>query len=106
MTAPRPDTVDLEPVRAQVELLRWVETRLAELKELQKAARADVEAAMGEHAVGLLDGEDAIHWGHHKRTTFDQKAYAAEHPFDYESYKKTSSVRRFDVLDPPKASDE
>jgi len=99
--APPPGSVDLAPVRAQVELLHWVKQRIAELKEVEKAARGQIEDVMGTSDTGLLDGEPAISWGSHKRTSFDQKAFRAEHPFDFENYCRTTEVRRFEVLELP-----
>lgn len=102
---PPPGSIDLAPVRAQVELLHWVKQRIAELKEVEKAAREQVEDAMGASDTGLLDGEPAISWGSHKRTSFDQKAFRDAHPDTFEAYKVTSEVRRFEIIDRT-ASDE
>jgi predicted phage-related endonuclease len=97
-----PGAVDLTAVRAQVELLHWVKGRIAELKEVEKAAREQIEDAMGASDTGLLDGELAISWGTHKRTSFDQKAFRDAHPDTFEAYKTTTEVRRFEILDLPK----
>lgn len=101
-----PGAVDLAAVRAQVELLIWVKSRIAELKEIEKAAREQIEDAMGGSDTGLLDGEIAITWGTHKRTSFDQKAFRDAHPELFESFKTTSEVRRFEILDAPARSEE
>jgi predicted phage-related endonuclease len=93
------DSVDLESVRAQVLLLRWIKSRQAELKELEAAARGAVEDAMGHRSIGLLDGEEVIRWGSHKRTSFDQKAFGDAHPDLLEAYRTSREVRRFEVIE-------
>jgi predicted phage-related endonuclease len=90
--------VDLESVRAQVETLRFVRAKMAALKELEKQARAAVETTMGEHEVGLLDGDPAVQWPHFKEQRFDQSAFGDEYPDLLEQYKTTREKRRFEVL--------
>jgi hypothetical protein len=92
-------TVDLNGVRDHVLVLRWIKAQRAQLKELEEQTRPVVEAAMGGAEVGLLDGEPAITWGTHKRTSFDQKAFGDDHPELLEEYKTTKPVRRFEVCD-------
>lgn len=90
--------VDLASVRAHVEILRLAKQKQKEFKALETNAREAIEAAMGNADVGLLDGEPAIHWSSHKRTSFDQKAFREDNPELFEQYKSTTPVRKFDVL--------
>lgn len=91
--------VDLESVRAPVAVLQWVKQRRAELKELESAARAQVEAAMGEADEGQIDGETVVTWSRSKRRSLDQKALKEDHPELVEEYKTTTEVRTFNVVD-------
>jgi predicted phage-related endonuclease len=90
--------VDLGEVRGHIETLRFVKAKMAALKELEKQARAAVEAAMGEHEVGVLDGEPAVQWPHFKEQRFDQSAFGDEYPDLLEQYKTAREKRRFEVL--------
>jgi hypothetical protein len=90
--------IDLDPVRGHVEILRYVKAEKGKLAELEKLARATVEDAMGEHEMGLLDGEPAIHWPHYKERRFDQSAFGEDHPDLLEQYKAAREKRRFEVI--------
>jgi predicted phage-related endonuclease len=90
---------NLDPIRGQIEILRFVKARKAELKELEDRARAAVEAAMGDDDEGTLDGTVAITWKTFKRRQLDQAALAKAHPNLVEEFKVPKSVRRFEVLD-------
>lgn len=91
-------SVNLDALRVQIEILRSIKARKAELKELEDNHRGAVEDAMGDADTGTLDGEVAIRWGRYKKRTLDQKALADEHPRLVEEFKKTSEVRRFEVV--------
>jgi predicted phage-related endonuclease len=90
---------DLEKVRPQVEMLRWVRERRAELKELEDVARAAVEEALGDSTEGTLDGHSAVAWRYHKRNALDQKVLRTSFPDIYEVCKRVTEIRRFEVLD-------
>jgi predicted phage-related endonuclease len=90
---------NLDPIRGQIEILRFVKARKAELKELEDRARAAIEAAMGDAEEGTLDGKVAITWKTAKRRSLDQKALARDHPDLVEEYKTVSPYRRFEVVD-------
>lgn len=90
--------IDLEKVRGAVDLLRWCKKQRALVKEVEEKARAAVEATMGSHEVGLLDGEPAIQWPHYKERRFDQSAFGEEYPDLLEQYRATKEKRRFEVL--------
>jgi predicted phage-related endonuclease len=90
--------INLAPVRAHIEVLRYVKTQKAKLKELEDAARAAVEDAMGSHDVGILDGEPAVHWTHFKEQRFDSSAFRDDNPELYEQYRTARPKRRFEVI--------
>lgn len=90
--------VDLEPVRAQVEVLRMTTAKIKELQALQKIAREIVETVMGEHSVGTLDGEPVVNWSHYKENRFDGAAFREDHPELWEQYKGANAKRRFEVI--------
>jgi predicted phage-related endonuclease len=91
--------VDLEPVCGQVEILRWVKARQAELKELETAARGAVEEVMGNAEVGTLDDKPVVKWSTYKKRQFDQKALKEHLPELAEEYTDVKEVRRFELLD-------
>jgi hypothetical protein len=90
--------VDLNDVRGEVEILQWVKSRQAELKELEDKAKAAIQAKMGSATQGMLDNEIVVTWSSSKRTTFDQKAFEAAHPDLYALFKVTNPSRRFEVV--------
>lgn len=90
---------DLSDVRGPVAILKWAKARKAEIKVAEDKARAEIEEAMGDADVGILDDEVVITWGSHKRNSFDQKAFAEAHPDLFELFKASSSVRRFALVD-------
>lgn len=92
-------TADLTSVRASVEILQLCRQRIAEFNELAKTHRGIIEEAMGQHDVGLVDGEPVVHWSHYKENRFDQSAFGAEYPDLLEQFKAAKEKRRFEVLD-------
>lgn len=92
-------SVNLEGVRAHIEVLRYVREREAELAELKANSRAVVEAVMGENETGTLDGDVAVTWKRSKRTALDQKALREAEPDTFAAFKTTTEVRRFEVVD-------
>lgn len=92
--------MDLDELRAQVELLRYVKEKKAELKVIEENARAAIEAALGDHDEGSLDGEPVIRWRFHKRTALDQKLLKEVFPDVFEECRRTTEVRRFELVEP------
>lgn len=90
---------DLTALRAQIEILRWCKTRRAEIKELEDQAKEVVQAAMGDSDTGMLDGQPAIVWKSHKRTSLDQKYLKDKFADVHAECLVTSEVRRFEVTD-------
>ena len=90
-------TVELDALRAQIEILRFAKERIAELTELEKTARAAIEAAMGDADTGTLDGKVAIFWQHGKRTALNQKLLKEKFHDIWFECLETSPTRRFTI---------
>lgn len=89
--------IDLEPVRSQVEILRFVKRKQRELKRLEEQAREAVEAFMDSSDEGTLDDELAITWHRHKRRFLNQAGLKESAPKIYEEYIITQETRQFIV---------
>lgn len=90
---------DIDHVLAQIEILRWAKNRRAEIKDIEDAAKAVVQEALGDNDEGVIDGHVVVTWKSHKRTALDSAALKREQPDTYALYSKTSEVRRFEVLE-------
>lgn len=90
---------DLNEVRAQVEILKWCKQRRAELSELEASAKDAVQAALGDDDTGTIDGDPAVTWKTHKRTSLDQRYFKKTFPEIYAECQVTSEVRRFEVTE-------
>lgn len=90
--------VDLDPVRAHVETLRWVKKRQAELKDLESKTRDAIEQALGDNEIGQLDGDTVITWVMHKKRLFQQAKLKDAHPELVEEFTETVEGRQFKVL--------
>lgn len=91
--------VDLEKLRWAVETLRWVKDRKAEIKAAEEKARDAIEEALGDSDEGSLDGHTVVTWKFYKRNALDQQFLRDTYPDLYESAKRVTEVRRFEVLD-------
>lgn len=94
-------SVNLDALRAQVEILRHVKQREAELKELKAEAREQIEELMAQDGAdeGTLDGKPVISWRSYKRKALNQKLLKALHPDVYAECEDTTEYSRFEVLD-------
>jgi|694.fasta_scaffold16184_2 predicted phage-related endonuclease len=91
--------VDLERIRWAVEALQMVKDRKAELKATEEMARDALEQALGDSDEGELDGHVVVTWKFIKRNALDQKFLRDTYPDLYESCKRVTEVRRFEVVD-------
>lgn len=91
--------VDLDNLRAQLELLRFVKDKRAELKQIEETAKDAIQAELGDNDEGTLDGHVVVTWKTHKRKALNQKLLREMYPDIYESCKDTTEVRRFEVVD-------
>ena len=90
---------DLEKVRWAVETLQWIKDRKAELKATEEAARDALEQALGDSDEGELDGHVVVTWKFMKRNALDQKFLRETYPDLYESCKRITETRRFEIVD-------
>ena len=91
--------VDLEKLRWAVEALAEVKNRKAELKATEDLARDALQQALGDSDEGELDGHVVVTWKSYKRNALDQKFLRETYPDLYESCKRITEVRRFEVVD-------
>ena len=91
--------IDLERLRWAVETLREVRSRKAELKAAEELARDAIEQALGDSDEGALDGHVVVTWKSFKRNSLDQKFLRDTYPELFESAKRMTEVRRFEVVD-------
>ncbi|AER26351.1 hypothetical protein FIONNBHARTH_60 [Mycobacterium phage Fionnbharth] len=89
---------DLSHVRQHVELLRHVKAEKAKLSEIEKAARAVVEEALGDAEEGTIDGQPVVRNKFVKSNRLDQKLLASLHPEVLAECKTVIESRRFEVL--------
>lgn len=90
--------VDLESVRAQVEILKFVKAKQSELKELEKNAIEAIETVLKPGDIGTLDGKPVVNWSEYKSNTFDQAAFAEEYPELLAQFKSLKNKSKFSVL--------
>jgi predicted phage-related endonuclease len=90
---------NLDNLRAQLELLRFVKDKRAELKQIEEAARDAIQAELGDNDEGTLDGHVVVTWKSYKRNALDQKMLREAYPEIYESCKRVAEVRRFEVVE-------
>lgn len=91
--------VNLEQLRWAVETLRAVKERKAELKAAEEMARDAIENALGDNDEGELDGHTVVTWKYIKRNALDQKFLQKTYPELYESCKRVTETRRFEIVD-------
>ena len=91
-------SIALDHIRAHVDILKFVASKEAELKEMKERSRAAVEEALGENEIGTVDGEPVVRWGHQKVNRLNQKALKAERPEIVAEYTEATSQRRFEIL--------
>jgi predicted phage-related endonuclease len=91
-------TVNLDHLKAQVELLRWCRARESEIADVKKQARAAIEEALGDNESGSVDGELAVAWRTQKRKSLNQKILKENFPDAYENSLETTEVRRFEIF--------
>lgn len=92
-------STNLEPVRHFVEVLEYVRAEKARLNELEKGARAEIEAVIGDDQAGHLDGHPVITWETSKRTALSQSALKRDYPDVAAACMETTEVRRFLVVE-------
>lgn len=90
---------DLTPVAAELQAYRELDAQIKALKEIQSTLRGRIEDALGDHELGLVDGEPAAMYKFIKSRRFDQKAFAKAHPQLAAEFVTVTESRRFKVVD-------
>lgn len=91
-------TVDLDETTARwLDYIRTCDQQIKELEESKKRARQHVEAALGEHEVGLVDGKPAVHWTIVTTSRFQQSKFREQHADLYEQFTAPQVTRRFTI---------
>lgn len=93
---------ELDDLKSEVEILRWVqaqreklEEELKELQEREKDALAAVKDAMGEtDTTGTIDGKPVVDWPFGHTTQLDQKRLGKELPNVSKAYKHRVEFRK------------
>lgn len=102
MTSPTdpsdPNRTALDEARHWIEVLVHVRNEKKKLDELEKAAKAEVQARLGDREVGTLDGHTVVKWTHGKTNRFNQAAFKKDHPNLVAEYTEASVTRRFEVI--------
>ena len=92
------DRVDVDP--AVVEVLRHARAQVATWQDIADTARAQLEAQLGGHDTGVVDGQVAGRWAHVKTSRLDGTLVKALHPEVYADCQTVSTSRRFTLVDP------
>ena len=93
-----PNSIDLDPIRAQIDAYHAVDRQIKGLTETRNNLRADIEKALGDNETGIIDGKTVVTYRHSKRTSFDQAALRKDQPELFASYQRTSVVRTFRMV--------
>jgi predicted phage-related endonuclease len=89
---------NLDHLRGYIELLTWAKAEKAKIKEIEDAAKAVIEEALGDSDEGTVDGETVVVWKSHKRTALDQRLLKQLFPDAAAECMSTTEVRRFEVV--------
>lgn len=90
---------DLSHVRQHIELLRHVKAEKAKLADIEKAARAVIEEALGDAETGTVDGKPAVRYTFVKSDRLDQKLLKRMFPEAAATCRTVVESRRFEVID-------
>ncbi|AAD17621.1 hypothetical protein TM4_54 [Mycobacterium phage TM4] len=90
---------DISSVKGHVDLLRYVKAEKAKLKEIEDAAKAAVEEALGGDDEGTIDGEVVVRRKRIKSNRLDQKLLKSLHPEAHAECMSMSESTRFEVVE-------
>ena len=91
------DAISIDAMKANLAILRHCKEKKAELDELEQNAKAAIQAALGDHEIGLIDGQPAVTWKYVRRNAIDQKALKQRYPEIAAEVMAVSESRRFEV---------
>lgn len=91
-------TIELDEATTRwLEYIRACDAQIKELEESRKRARQHVEAALGEHEVGLVDGRPAVRWTYVHSHRLDQRKLKEQAPELVEQCTVPTVTRRFSL---------
>ena len=88
---------DLNELRRHVEVLKLIKMEKARLSDLEGAARAAIEDALGGDEVGEIDGREVVRWRHVKSSRVDTKLLKSLYPDVAAECTTAVESRRFEV---------
>lgn len=92
MSAPVP----IDTLRDDLNAYSLAAAEIDKWKAIQAAARARIEAALGDADTGTVDGQKAVTWTFAERTNLDVKRLQADLPADILApYLRTTTTRTF-----------
>jgi len=91
--------VNLNKLRAHVEILQMVKRKKADLKKLEDNSKAEIQKAMGSEEIGELDGKVVIRWSRFKKRQLNQSKLREDNPELAEEYTDLVEQRQFNVVD-------
>lgn len=91
------DTVAIDTLKAQLAILNHVREKKAELAEMEAAARAAIETALGDAEIGTIDGRPAVSYKYVRRQSVDQKLLKQKYPEIAEQCLTVTESRRFTI---------
>lgn len=87
------ETVDLTPLKSQLELYAKTKSKIKELQEQQKECENELKHYLGEASLGMVDGFK-VSWKTVNSNRFDSKSFKEAEPKIYAQYLNQSSSRR------------
>lgn len=73
--------------------------RIAEMKAEDDAIRAAIQDRLGTSEIGTVHGLPRVRWTHHIRHALDATALKKTEPMTWARYAKTTTYRRFTLID-------
>ena len=90
--------MNLEPVRAHLEILRFCRERRRELDEMEARSRAAIEEKLGDNEIGEIDGQPAVRWKYVKSRRLNHTILKERFSDVREECMEMVEGRRFEVL--------
>lgn len=91
--------VELDPIKAMVDLYIEAQARIKEWTEIGKQARSAIEARLGENEVGTINEKPVVHWTRVESIRVDQTLLKGQYPEAYRACLMPSTARRFSLVD-------
>lgn len=92
--------VDLESVRASLDVYAYAVERISHFEDVRDAARAEIEEAMGSAEVGKVDGIPRITWKYGKSRRLNQRMLKDLFPEVHSACITETPTRTFNTVRP------